>query len=124
MDNKNLKAVIFENVTKMRAMGLKGAPFITEENESVLLEVWAEALSDSGFTDADAGRIAKCWRAMRRTAQTWFTPAALVASIRSMPESYKPNALEHRSDEMNAEGLKKIRELMASTGLRVASNDR
>jgi len=116
MADTDLKAVIFENVHKMLAMGLERAPFITEAKEPILLETWHEALTDSGFTDADARKIAKCWRAMRRTAVKWFTPAQLIQSVRSL-HVQEQTALPNLSPQQIEENQKRLADMLSTLKL-------
>jgi len=113
-----LKMVIFENVTKMMLMGLDGRPFIqTDEEKDILIEIWLEALEDSGFNDSDAPKIAKCWRAMRRTQTKWFKPAQLIQSVRSVYVPPSTPALPNISDEQAKKNLVKVGELMTTLKL-------
>lgn len=114
MGNQKLRAVIFENIEKMLLMGLQGTPFVrSDEQRDVILEVWLEALTDSKFTDAHALMVAKCWRAMRRQAVRWFTPAQLIESIRAMPQRNE-NALPNLSQKQIAENKQRLAELLGT----------
>ena len=112
MDNQ-LKMVIFENITKMLLLGLDNRPFIqNDEEKNLLCETWFEALSDSNFNDSDAPRIAKCWRAMRRTQTKWFKPAQLIQSVRSVYVPPSTPVLPNMSDKQLEKNLIKVGELM------------
>ena len=115
--NKTLGMVIAEQCAKMMAIGLEGKPFHRDNEYDLMLEVWQDALEDAGFRDCDAPKIAKCWRAMYKTQARWFAPAKLIQAVRAIPSFDATPALEHRPEEINKEGLKRIAELRSGIGL-------